>query len=552
MTLCRGTLCLLCASEQEFDEVAAITALINQGSSGVEDGEEAADEAPIESSSIDSIVRGRLMLLDAVNEVLSKRVMDNYSDFVNGMSKVSELEEDLEMTSSVAQSCRHHLSLASAQVSLGLQIAQQTKTKRTIINMIQMLVNIKNASILKHELEQLLESGEYYDAIVSCMDCHEALGELPESVACTAELVEGLDELLVEAENRLGAALEDVCRQFDEEAYIKVYSGYIALNDPATLADKVVSCFTQALLDTTQQVVRTFALQMDTSTSSNGDGGGGNDILAKSRLPYNELCWQLPSVLIKGCIMKVLEVLFSIMESHETMIAWHQAKLDCVPTSSAGDAEEGTGGADGSEQMAAAFHAAVLESLHGCRRNIWDMAQQRVIKLISTPSVTEKGADFVTDDAAKESVLNWLFQFAHIGECFSKTEARLLRSAMTRQTSTYFSNMHKMKLEQLRLSLRMETWEKLEVAGCTNGCEGDEATSSDGERSSVTRPPSLVSILERRRLPPRHMDAAAADGDVDDFFAFLFLFLFLFLFGFSADEADDCSVAGELASAGEP
>ena len=45
MTLCRGTLCLLCASEQEFDEVAAITALINQGSSGVEYGEEAADEA---------------------------------------------------------------------------------------------------------------------------------------------------------------------------------------------------------------------------------------------------------------------------------------------------------------------------------------------------------------------------------------------------------------------------------------------------------------------------------------------------------------------------
>ena len=132
----------MCASEQEFDEVAAITALINQGSSGAEDGEEAADEAPIESSSIDSIVRGRLMLLDAVNEVLSKRVMDNYSDFVNGMSKVSELEEDLEMTSSVAQSCRHHLSLASAQVSLGLQIAQQTKTKRTIINMIQMLVNM--------------------------------------------------------------------------------------------------------------------------------------------------------------------------------------------------------------------------------------------------------------------------------------------------------------------------------------------------------------------------------------------------------------------------
>ena len=107
------------------------------------------------------------------------------------MSKVSELEEDLQVTASVAQSCRHHLNLASNQVTLGLQVAQQTRTKRTIINMVEMLVNIKNASLLKLELERLLENGDYYDAIVSCMECHEALGELPEEVTCTAELMEG-------------------------------------------------------------------------------------------------------------------------------------------------------------------------------------------------------------------------------------------------------------------------------------------------------------------------------------------------------------------------
>lgn len=44
----------------------------------------ASDLDEIESSSIDLMVRERLMLLDAVNDVLSRRVMDNYSDFVNG------------------------------------------------------------------------------------------------------------------------------------------------------------------------------------------------------------------------------------------------------------------------------------------------------------------------------------------------------------------------------------------------------------------------------------------------------------------------------------
>ena len=530
-----------------------MTALINSDS--------ALEEEAIQSRAIDALVRERLMLLDAVNEVLSRRVMDNYSDFVNGMSKVSELEEDLQITASVAQSCRHHLNLASNQVALGLQVAQQTRTKRTIINMVEMLVNIKNASLLKLELERLLENGDYYDAIVNCMECHEALEELPQEVSCTAELMEGLDELLLEAENRLGSSLEGVCREFNPDAYIKVYNGYLALNDPAALADKVVTCFTQSLLDTTQQVVRTFALQMSTSSTPNSMANG-NDIVAKSRLPYNELCWQLPSVLIKSCIMKVLEVLFNIMESHEKMTVWHTERLQAggaststgqleghehdasehtsassdsdgggcggvggggeteaekatsIHTASNGDsndtasaAEESTlsgsstndGGGGGSssgdatdEDPERIFHETVLESLRGCRRAIWDMAQQRIIKLIATPSVTEKGADFVTDDSSDdEAVLDWLFEIAHIGESFSRLEARPLRSAMTRQTATFFSNMHKVKLAQLRLSLNTESWHKMDIAGA-------HTSVSESGAAGPKLPPSLVTILERK------------------------------------------------------
>lgn len=357
-----------------------------------------------------------------------------------------------------------------------------------------------------------------------------------------AYVCSGLDELLLEAENRLGSSLEGVCREFNPDAYAKVYNGYLALNDSAALADKVVTCFTQSLLDTTQQVVRTFALQMSSSSTPSGMANG-NDIVAKSRLPYNELCWQLPSVLIKSCIMKVLEVLFNIMESHEKMIVWHKERLetggsagranrqDSEPSASpvdgsddAGEAEEPTtakhAAANGNSDSALAtdtgngtengsgavseeaeedpekvFHEAVLQSLNGCRRNIWDMAQQRVIKLISTPSVTEKGADFVTDASSDdEAVLDWLFQFAHIGECFSRLEARLLRSAMTRQTATFFSNMHKMKLEQLRLLLNTESWHKMDVGHSIQTNGGD----SDSTATGPKLPPSLVAILERK------------------------------------------------------
>lgn len=116
--------------------------------------------------------------------------MYEYSTLL-GMSKVSELEEDLQTSASVAQTCRHHLTLASSQVSLGLQIADQTKVKRTIINIIQMLVSVRNASLLKQELERLLENGEYYNAIISCMECHQALADIPNSITCTEELIEG-------------------------------------------------------------------------------------------------------------------------------------------------------------------------------------------------------------------------------------------------------------------------------------------------------------------------------------------------------------------------
>ena len=68
---------------QNFDEVGAVTTLIDSDSTSELDA--------IESRAVDALVRERLMLLDAVNEVLSRRVMDNYSDFVNGTRVISDV-----------------------------------------------------------------------------------------------------------------------------------------------------------------------------------------------------------------------------------------------------------------------------------------------------------------------------------------------------------------------------------------------------------------------------------------------------------------------------
>ena len=76
---------------QVFDEVSAIRELLhNDMLHGANDDPDIVGNVPIETANVDALVRERLFLLDAVNEVLSRRVMDNYSDFVNGKTNVLE------------------------------------------------------------------------------------------------------------------------------------------------------------------------------------------------------------------------------------------------------------------------------------------------------------------------------------------------------------------------------------------------------------------------------------------------------------------------------
>ncbi|KAH9326179.1 hypothetical protein KI387_006357, partial [Taxus chinensis] len=111
---------------------------------------------------------------------------------------------------------------------------------------------------------------------------------------------------------KLDALLLGVCQKFNPESYIMVVDAYALIDDISGFADKLQNVFTQIVLMETQTVLKDFVFQ----------GLDSRDIEKKSRLTYNDLCFQLPETKFRHCLLKTLEVLFEVMCSYHSMMTW--------------------------------------------------------------------------------------------------------------------------------------------------------------------------------------------------------------------------------------
>lgn len=273
----------------------------------------------VDQKYFDAKVTQRLLQLDYNTEKLSRKVMEHHEEMVKGMQLVMELEKDLQVTNIICKNGRRHLSSAMHEVSQDLVVTSNVKKKRILLDILPKLVKIQHAMDIKSRLESIVEEGDYAKALRMCSACMQLIDECS-GVSAIIDMNHSIEGWLQRTLEKIDRVLLEVCRSFEANKYKMVIDAY-ALIDDGGLGEKVQNCFVQIVVLETHSVLKNLLYEGEDPATSQ----------KKCRLPYNDLCIQLPESKFRRCLHKTLEVLFDLMCSYYSMMTWQPPQKERRP-----------------------------------------------------------------------------------------------------------------------------------------------------------------------------------------------------------------------------
>ncbi|KAJ7561332.1 hypothetical protein O6H91_03G024200 [Diphasiastrum complanatum] len=260
---------------------------------------------------LDVKIGQRFLQLDAITERLSRQVMEHHEEMVEGMQLVTELEKDLQVTNIICKNGRRHLASAMHEVSQDLVVTANVKKKQILLDMLPYLERIQQAVDIKSRLDVIVDEGNYGRALHMCSECLQVLDECVE-LSAIQDMNHNIEEWLQKTIEKVDGVLLDVCRKFDAKRYLTVIDAYAMIDDVASLIEKIQNCFAQIVVSETHAVLNSHLCE----------GEDPQLTKKKTRLPYNDLCLQLPESKFKSCLYNMLEVLYDILCSYYAMMTW--------------------------------------------------------------------------------------------------------------------------------------------------------------------------------------------------------------------------------------
>ncbi|CAM6044118.1 unnamed protein product [Sphagnum compactum] len=474
-------------------------------------------EHEVKQSFFDHKVGQRLLQLEEITEKLSKQVMEHHEEMVKGMQLVTELERDLQVSSIIVKNGRRHLSRATFEVSQDLVVAANVRKKQVSLDMIPVLERIQQALDIKSQLDGAVDKGNYSTALEMCSQCLLLLEECSE-LSAVQEMNQSIEDWLQKTIGRVDALLMEVCRKFEAEKYATVINAYTLLDDVTSLAEKVQSFYAQLVFSETHDVIKNLLFQIHQSNIC-----VTNAHVLQCRLPYRDLCLQLPEAKFRQFLSKTLEVLFDLMGSYHTLMTWQKhsehrrsGSHDNLSQIVRGSRHVRTSSlsSDSSvvrQSSSGSPSASRLQAQGGIRNKLFGDVSDAYENGTSTSSgefdlegfeddtqfsfslskreekvqktvarALERGRKTVWELAARRVAallsndaisttsshqflqsLDSVNKFILIGEAFCGAEAVSLRTKLAKQSELYFGTLHRQNLEVLRMIVEKETWQQL-------------------------------------------------------------------------------------------
>jgi len=365
--------------------------------------------------------------MDYVNSKLYNRVRKNYTEFVQGMSQIHEIGVELQRSTVMCSNGRRTLAQTKRNLTTTAFVIMSKYSKRNLLQHMYMdLSQIKDIVTLERLLKQTLSDGDYPATIKLYLECRNTITQHMH-YRCVPELDSNLKQIYHVVQERIDKDFFNSCREFNSTTYQRVFQAYKLLGRGDRILDKLQVYFVDPIEPETRNIVYAHVL-LSEENAINPEKFKG--------LSYRELCGELKDDHFVNCLLAVFEYLCDVMTSLYLMNQFH---------------------VDNQIQEESKIFADINSALTRFKNTIWDTMQRQVSQLLEP----RKLSNFKIDDFLL--VLNSVTKISEIGEEFSGTPSHNLRKSIDSQSKSYFENLHRKRIEDLRTMLENEPWNNIPV-----------------------------------------------------------------------------------------
>ena len=390
----------------------------------------------------DGVLEGKLNELDVVklciDRRLSQQVFANYNHFVDGLSLIGHIKDDLFETALLCADGRQRLSAVSKELTVSILSTLQYSQRTARLTTVQMhLADIAQLLRKEKEILLLLKEGEFTAAVNVYKEC---LGRLAQS---GMNKFTALDELakrfLRSAESINARAKEQLaaqCRKFNRQQCGNVVDALISLGEVQLLSELLRKHYPSVVDDVSVSSVLPY---LDHARMA--DSGDVGDIRSKR---FKELASLLDMSRFGACYLTLTANFTDVLSSCIRM----EQYLDTV-IEQHGDNES---------TQSALVQARDFLSVY--RSELWTQVQQSTTTLLASVQLTTQTIH--PDDFLR--MLHIGFAFIGVGDTFARSSSEQLRTALFRKAKEYVRLFARESFDELKTALGREQWKALKTS----------------------------------------------------------------------------------------
>eukprot|EP01116_Phalansterium_solitarium_P025632 TRINITY_DN9902_c0_g2_i1.p1 TRINITY_DN9902_c0_g2~~TRINITY_DN9902_c0_g2_i1.p1 ORF type:complete len:1117 (+),score=551.47 TRINITY_DN9902_c0_g2_i1:130-3480(+) len=401
---------------------------------------------------------------DIMNSRLSKKVMDNYGEFVSGMTQIHELSVDLQTSANVCKTGRRGLQAAKTElVERVVHIVARHRRLRMFRDILRQAQTVRALLAAAKEVARRQQEGDWPGAIQLLLAVRAALAQL-KPLQCVKQLAHSLQLQYQMIDERLDQAVSQLVRSFDPQRYARVLVGLRLLGQSYLVLEKLQRAFADLINTNAKNVLYAHALMSDANARQ-------PELLR--HMKFVDLCNVIKEEHFATALDSLLEITSELMFVHEQMLGWRRTRppshqliqpLDApaifaeLPGAAQADAATAAGEAAALDDFLSELH----DGLDKFKKNIWDDVQRKVATLLSAAANGRVAAMLKVDEML--TLLEHVNAFVDIGEQFAAgSEAHALRLALRQVSRAYFDAWHRQRAEDLQTMLDNEMWQRCPV-----------------------------------------------------------------------------------------
>lgn len=418
--------------------------------------------------------KGKLeKLLTVVTRKVSELILSHQPTYVDELQRIANLQKSITESIRVCTQGRSYLRfIKDGTAKNGSVIVEHYKRRESLAKLLDSLTAISDLRKSVFEIRTLIDSQEDFPkAIQMCKDGKALLASF-QQFKCVNELGLKLNDTIELIGEQVDTVLSNMCLSFCPNVYAKLQASYVLLDRSEIAVDQLLMHFCSAINSQAHNIVINHLIQELTPNTcdeqqqqkpAKEENRAQEQMTSHIKLKkdFQELCKMLSPEKYLNCLLEVCTTFWLIMLNYKRILKWHNVGiteksheyLDEVNTDS-------DGGNNGSQQNnREEFKRLYVEQklIGGLSRVWYDMKRKLSLLILNHDFSNYRFDEFI-------KILGIIDLVVRIGNEFcAAPSSEDLVGCINSQALNFFNAYHKSSMDELKMFLENELWQKVPV-----------------------------------------------------------------------------------------